>query len=143
MNDIDWWVWVIVAVIIIALLGVVAVRAGSARRVQGHRAKAATLREEAAAATVDARQREADASTARAQAEKARFEADRLEDEARQHDDAAQRTQGEVQERLAEADRVDPDVSVDRPADDTYVEDLGAGKHPDLGLDESQPRQDH
>jgi uncharacterized membrane protein YcjF (UPF0283 family) len=141
MDNIDWWVWLIIAVVIIALVAAT-MRVGSARRLQSHRDKAATLREEAGAATVEARHREADAATARAQAENARFEADRLEQEARQHDDEALRTHGEVQEQLAEADRVDPDLSVDPPADDAYVEDHGIGKHADLGPDESQPRQD-
>ena len=126
MGNIDWWVWAIIIVVVLVIAALV-VRAGSARRLQHRRDKATTLREEASVAAVDARDREADAAAARAEAERARLEAERLDREAGEHEELATKAHDGVQERLTEADRLDPgptpDPGAHRLDDDAAPED--------------------
>ncbi len=106
MNDIEWWVWLLVALaaVLIVVGLVVAVRkAGTERRMKQQRAKATELRDEAKESQVEAQQMQAAAASAKADAEEARLEAERLDRE-------AARASQSAAERAGEADRVDPDV---------------------------------
>ena len=57
MNDVDWWVWLIVALVVVAIVAAIAAamsRAGKERRREQQREKAIGLREEAKETAVDA-----------------------------------------------------------------------------------------
>lgn len=116
MDDMDWWVWLIIAVAIIALIAVVAYamrNQAAARAAERNRHRAGELREEAQVTGVEASRREADAASARAEAEEASVAAEQLERQARGHEQDAGEVRAEAGERLAEADRIDPDANDD------------------------------
>ncbi|MFI5430271.1 hypothetical protein [Aeromicrobium sp. UC242_57] len=120
MSDIDWWVWVIVAVVLIAvLLGLAAAsRQVATRRLVKQReqddldrGEAEKLRRDADATHAAVQRREAEAATAHADAEEARLQAQQLQREAADLDRDATRQRGALDDQLAEADRIDPDVT--------------------------------
>ncbi len=109
MNDIQWWVWLIIAAAVIALV-TIAVTVGRTRTDSARRAKAADLREEAETTQADVSRHKAEAMAARANAEETHAQAEELERRAEQHDQQVEATRDHSRERLAEADRIDPDV---------------------------------
>lgn len=112
MDDTNWWVWLIIALVIIALIAVVASmmrNRAKARAVEHNRHKAGRLRDEAQVTSVEASRREADAAAARADAEEARVRSEQLEREAQQHEHHAGEAREQVDERLRAADAIDPD----------------------------------
>lgn len=120
MSDIDWWVWIVIAIVVIAIvLGLVAAsrQAATRRLVKQHeqdelsRGEADRMRREADAAAAAVQRREADAATARADAEDARIQAEQLQRQAADLDTDATRQRETVEDQLAEADRIDPDVT--------------------------------
>ncbi|MGA8988609.1 hypothetical protein [Aeromicrobium sp.] len=122
MSDIDWWVWVVaaIAVVVVVLALVMASRRASTNKQvkqrednERRRVEATGIRDEAHVASVEAQRSEADAATAHADAEEARLAADRLEQQAADRDHEATQQRDAVDERLAEADRIDPDVHDD------------------------------
>lgn len=120
----DTWIWIVIAVVVaLLLLAVVAIgarkskEAGRRRRHEQElrdREKATVLRDEARDAAVTAQKTEAGAAVARADADEARLEAERLERHAVDLENEAAEVQGAADDRLAEADRLDPDVANDR-----------------------------
>ena len=138
MNDIQWWVWLIIALVIVALVAgaVAASRAASRRRAEEkgrqdeqNRLESSALRDDARSTKADTTRLEAEALTARADAEEARITAERLDDLTQEKMHAADSTRTEIDTRLQEADRIDPDVQVD--ADNTGEPDTrgSAGRH--------------
>jgi FtsZ-interacting cell division protein ZipA len=110
------WVWIVIALVVVALLAVVAVMANRKKR-ERNRAQAAELREKALHESTDvqkrealARETEAKAAASRAEADRKAAEAERLEAEAHQRAQAAGQRREEHQERLRQADDLDPDV---------------------------------
>jgi type II secretory pathway pseudopilin PulG len=127
MNDLDWWVWLIVALVVIAIVVAIAAaarRAGEERRREQHREKAAGLRNEAMETSIDAQRTSAAAVAATADADEKRLVAERLQEEAARADLAAK-------ERVREADQIDPDVS----DEDRTPGDHEAGRDRDVDLD--------
>lgn len=126
MSDIQWWVWVLIALVVVAVIAaaVAMSRAAARKKEQARlehdehqREKAALLREDARLTSVDIKRREAESLAAAADAEEARLAADELERKAAQHRDDADATRTAVDERLIEADRIDPDVDTDADRD--------------------------
>ncbi len=115
------WIWIILAVLVLAAVVALIARSSRTRQAQTRRTEAAQLREEgveheralrereAAAAEADARARQAEAVADQqaAQAERLRIEAERG-DEARAH------AQERRDEHFRRADALDPDVPTDR-----------------------------
>lgn len=104
--------WVIIALIVLAVLIAAALIAKSAQRKKHEvaRERAGELRTEAATSATEKREQEARAREAKAEADRVRAEADKLEARAEAtHTEYAQ-TQAHEEDRLREADRIDPDV---------------------------------
>jgi hypothetical protein len=107
--DTDTLIWIIVAaVIVLLLLGLAAVMVSRKKKEQ-RKAQAAELREDAVA-----RSPRVDEADARARA--ARTEAERAEAKAREAEQARTVEQAEFEDRIREADRLDP--AVDTKSDD-------------------------
>ena len=123
MDDI--WIWLIIAVVVVALVAILATfarRRSAVRTAHKNRRRAGELRDEAELTGVEASQREADAADARAEAERARVAAQQLERQAKDLESNAGEARDRANEHLAEADRIDPDVDVtsrERVADDS------------------------
>ena len=148
MDDINWWVWALIALAVIALIAIIGVamrNRAHAKAVQRDRFRAGELREEAEMSGIEASRREADAADARAEAEQARVAAEQLERQAQQHESDAGQVRAEAGERLAKADEIDPDIDDDltdrttandgggidgeRPTDESVGDDRPVGEH--------------
>ena len=148
MDEIDWWVWALIALAVIALIAIIGVtmrNRAHAKAVERNRHRAGELREEAEVSGIEASQREADAAAARAEAEEARVAAEQLERQAQQHERDAGQVRSEAGERLAKADEIDPDVDDDGVARDTTTGNRGIdGEHvSDDGRRDGQPGGEH
>ncbi len=148
MDDINWWVWALIALAVIALIAIIGVamrNRAHAKAVERDRFRAGELREEAEMSGIEASRREAEAADARAEAEQARVAAEQLERQAQQHERDAGQVRAEAGERIAKADEIDPDLDDDltdrpaaddrrgidgeRPTDDGRGDDRPAGEH--------------
>ncbi len=109
MEDIDWWVWVIIAVVAVLVIGALIAALGRGKSAERRRNEAAELREQALAAQEEVRERETEAAATRAKVEEAKVRADELERRAQAEQKAAASLKDDARERLAEADRIDPD----------------------------------
>ena len=123
MGNIDWWVWLIIAAVLVAIVVLVVVNATSTRRKENRRDKAADIRNQVRSSEVEARRREADALAARADAEAARLTAEGLDREAEDHEQRAAANYDEANEKLVEADRIDPDIDTGHGS---HVKDIDA-----------------
>ncbi len=110
--------WLLISLLLVAALvtiivvGVVLV-ALSSRRAQtqaDNKVHAHELRVEATAQADVIRERELDAQTAQVEADRARLEAERAEARAAEAQLALEQTEAQVEEKVREADRLDPDV---------------------------------
>lgn len=110
MGDIDWWVWLIIAVAAVLVIGVLVASLGRGRSVEHRRSEAAELREKAREAQEEAQARETEAAATRAKVEEAKVRADELERRADEQKESAAQLKDEARERLVKADRIDPDV---------------------------------
>ena len=118
MDDIQWWVWVIIAVVAVLIIGALLASFGPRRSAERRRTEAAELREKALAAQEEVRVRETEAASTRAKVEEAKVRASELERHAREQEEEAASIADEAQERLVKADRIDPDVDGDGTRDD-------------------------
>jgi uncharacterized coiled-coil DUF342 family protein len=115
------WVTIAVVVVLPVIAGAVALsKRVSARKEEGHRERAAELREQAAATQQGIRKHQAEADAAEARAREMKAEADRKQAEAKRLEADVQDKRSTLNEHvqrrdevLAEADEVDPDVDVD------------------------------
>jgi FtsZ-interacting cell division protein ZipA len=105
------WIIVVLIVLAVLLLAGLAWTAVQRKREQVGRARADELRSEAAQVAVDHPVQEARAREAAAEAEKARARADALESRAQQERVGYDQSRAEHEDRLREADEVDPDVT--------------------------------
>ena len=103
-------IWLIVAVVVVAALVVIAMQMSAKHKTGERRAHAAELRDEAVTTTsgLDETQRRAD--EAAAEAEIARAEAARAQERAAEARQGTQVEEAIVEDRVREADRIDPDV---------------------------------
>ncbi len=125
MEDIRWWVWVIIAVVAVLVIGALLASLGPRRSAERRRTEAAELREKALAAQEEVRVRETEAASTRAKVEEAKVRADELERHAREQEQEAASFSEEAQEHLAKADRIDPDVDGDSTSRERVVEPDG------------------
>ncbi|MBC9226974.1 hypothetical protein GL325_11600 [Aeromicrobium sp. 636] len=123
MDNIDTWVWVLIAVVAVLLVAALVWaltkgrQAKEQRRLEKereNREEAARLRDEAHEATVTARQTEAEAAAARADAEQARLDAERLEQRAGKLEGEATEVKQHAEHHSTQADKIDPDVTTDK-----------------------------
>lgn len=109
MEDIDWWMWVIIAVVAVLVIGALIAALGRDKSAERRRNEAAELREQALAAQEEVRERETEAAATRAKVEEAKVRADELERRAQAEQKAAADIRDQAQDHLAKADRIDPD----------------------------------
>ncbi|MCW2868094.1 MAG: hypothetical protein JWR20_2282 [Marmoricola sp.] len=126
--------WLIIAVVVIAVLLLVAVvvRSAQHKKKQVARERAGELRSEVATSSTEHQEQEALAREREAEAERARAQADRLQAQADRERTAVDQTRAHHEDRLREADRLDPDV--DHRADD-YSPTTRLGDQHDGGFD--------
>jgi outer membrane murein-binding lipoprotein Lpp len=104
------WIIVVLIVLAVLLLAGLAWTATQRKKDQVGRQRADELRSEAAQVATDHPVHEARAREAAAEAEQARARADALEARAHQERVGYDQSRAEHEDRLREADRVDPDV---------------------------------
>ena len=102
-------IWIVVLVVILVVLGVVVALLMNKRKTEQRRAHAAQLRTEAAGQSDAIAQSEREAAQAEAAAERARAEAARAEQRATEARQGVQMDQAVQEDRIREAQRVDPD----------------------------------
>jgi biopolymer transport protein ExbB/TolQ len=112
LQNVDPWVWVAVAVGVVAVIGLIAALASRKKRDWDH-TRAEAMRNKVEQELPDLRGREASALEAEAQAERARADAERLEAQARERRTEADEQRSTLNERLREADERDPLVNTD------------------------------
>lgn len=107
-----WMWWLIAAVVLIVIAGVLFAQRAKVKREADERARidAGRLREAASAGETTAADREARARGAQQEAEAARLEADRLEEQARAATGEARTHRDAVTETYQQADEIDPDA---------------------------------
>jgi hypothetical protein len=104
-----WLIWVIVIVVVI--VAIVAIVMMNKKRTEQRRIEAEGLRTEATTQAGGLTESQREAEEARAQAELARAEADRAAERAATAAQGHQVEQASYEDKLREADRVDPDVN--------------------------------
>ena len=107
------WIIIVLIVVAVLLLAGLVWTAMRRKRDQLGRQRADELRSEAAATAAEHPVQEARAREAEAEAERARARADQLQARAQEERTAFDQSQAHHEDRLREADRVDPDVTPD------------------------------
>jgi len=104
--------WLVIILIVLAVILAVALIASAMRRKkhQVARERASELRSDAAATAATTQVQEARAREAQAEADRARAQADRLEATAEEQRTSYDMTRAHQEDRVREADRLDPDV---------------------------------
>jgi outer membrane murein-binding lipoprotein Lpp len=105
------WIIIVLIVLAVLLLAGLAWTATQRKKDQIGRARADELRSEAAQVAVDHPVQEARAREASAAAEQAKARADALEVRAQEERVGYDQSRAEHEDRLREADRIDPDVT--------------------------------
>ena len=122
--------WVIIILIVLAVLLAAALIYTAMKRKKNEvaRQRAGELRSEAATSAVAKQEQEARAREAEAEAERARAQADKLDARAQSERTSYDQTRAAQEDRLREADRLDPDVD---HRDPNYTPGAGAtpGEH--------------
>ncbi len=109
-SDIVWLVVAVLVVLAVAALVVAMMRARKAKQAERDRLHAEHLRREAAAHAGGVAQTQVQALESEARAKRARAEAERAEAEAAEARQALEMEQAKNEDRLREADRIDPEV---------------------------------
>jgi hypothetical protein len=104
-----WLIWVIVVVVVLVIAALVIAMAGK-RRTEQRRGRAEELRQEASAHASGLSESQRQADELRAKADLAKTEAERLEERAATAEQGHQVEQAGYEDKLREADRLDPEV---------------------------------
>jgi len=116
LQNVDTWVWVVVAVVAaLLIIGVLAALGRHKKRDWDH-SRAEAIRSEVEERRPDLLKHEVSALEAEAQAEQARVDAERLEAQAREQRREVEDERSALTERLREADERDPLVDTDAGA---------------------------
>ena len=104
-------VWIVVVVIVVIALAAIIAAVARRKRLESKRTTAQAIRQETATSGAeDTARARVEAQEAQARAARARLEAERAEAEAAESHRGAQVEEAKYEDRLREADRVDPDV---------------------------------
>lgn len=142
MNTTGWIILIVVVVIVVIAIVVVALTAGRRRKLEHDRQQAGELRAAAGSDDLAAREREAKAARAEADAKQAEVEAEQRRREAAAHAAEAGEARSAVDDKLARADRLDPDVRTDRQGNRLDGPDEAAGRHAEPRIDGPAARAD-
>ena len=104
-----WLIWVIVIVVVLVVIAAV-VSMMNKRRTEQRRTRAEALRQEATAQASGLTESERQAEELRAKADLAKAEAQKVEQQAATAEQGHQVEQASYEDKLREADRLDPDV---------------------------------
>jgi hypothetical protein len=108
-------IWIVVAVVVALLvLGLLAALM-SKRKTEHRKTEAAELRQDALARTPELDQADVKARAAQVEADQARLNAQRAEEQAAEAEQARAAAQATYEDRIREADRLDPTVDTDSP----------------------------
>ncbi|MFJ4287156.1 hypothetical protein ACIPY0_16080 [Paenarthrobacter nicotinovorans] len=129
---------IVVAVVVIAAV-IIAVVVGRRKKAEVNGRRAGELREKAQEEAIGAHQAKAEAAQAEANALQAEAEANRLRKEAERHSEKAEEAHGRVEEHLRHADKLDPNATADRSADDGHGTHAGRGH---MGRDDADRTSD-
>ncbi|HET9420028.1 MAG TPA: hypothetical protein VFO49_02745 [Nocardioides sp.] len=125
----DTLIWIVVAVVVLLLIiGLLVALMGKKKTAQ-HRAQAVELRQDAQSRAPDLDEADVRAREAEVEAERARLEAQRAEARAAEAEQARAAEQAAYEDRIREADRLDPAVdtkSSDYEPDTRYPADTDA-----------------
>ena len=111
----DTVIWIVVAIVAaLLILGLLAAMM-SKRKTEHRKAEAAELRSDAHARTADLDEADVRTREAEVEAERARLEAERAEARATEAQQARVAEEASYEDRLREADRLDPTVDTDSP----------------------------
>lgn len=128
-------VGIVVVLVIIAIVVFLVMRQRSGAAVEANRRKADEIRSRAQETELEAKTREAEAASraaeaqrAQAAAQQAQVDAERLEREAGERQSGVQDIREDAAEQYRRADKVDPDVDVDK---DGTRRDDATGRHAD------------
>jgi FtsZ-interacting cell division protein ZipA len=107
-------IWLIVAIVvvllIVALVAMMVRRRQAAQRAEQDRARAEQLRQDAVAGSTVVQDSDLEARQARLEAERLRLEAEKAQERAREAEQGVRVEEARQEDKLREADRVDPDV---------------------------------
>ena len=109
-SDVVWIVVAVLVVLALAALVSVAMRKRKEKELDRQRTEAQQLRTEATTSAREATEARVDAQEAEARAERLRLEAERAQDSAAQARQGYDVEQARIEDRVREADRLDPDV---------------------------------
>jgi len=127
--DSDTVIWIVVAVVVaLLILGLLAALMNK-RKTEQRKAQAAELRQDAQSRTPDLDEADVRAREAEVEAERARLEAERAQTRAAEAEQARAAEQAGYEDRIREADRLDPAVdtkSSDYEPDTRYPADSDA-----------------
>jgi outer membrane murein-binding lipoprotein Lpp len=104
-----WLIWLIVIVVVVVVIAAVIAATGK-RRTEGRRQRAEQLRDEASTHAAVLPESERQAEELRAKADLARTEATRAEERAADAEQGHRIEQASYEDKLREADRLDPEV---------------------------------
>jgi hypothetical protein len=104
-----WLTWLIVIVVVVLVVGAIVALTGKRRAVQ-RRERAAELRDEASGHAAELPKTQRQAEELRAKADLARTEAARAEEQAADAEQGHRIEQASYEDKLREADRLDPEV---------------------------------
>ena len=106
----DTLIWIIVAVVVALVVIGLLVTLMNRKKQRQHEARAAELRQDAAARTPVVEEADVRAKEAQVEADRARYEAQKAEARAQQAQQARVVEEAELEDQLREADRLDPRV---------------------------------
>lgn len=108
-------IWIVVAVVVALLVLGLLANLMSKRKTEHRRTEAAELRQDAQARTPDLDQADVRARAAQVEADQARLNAQQAEAQALEAEQARAAEQATYEDRIREADRLDPTVDTDTP----------------------------
>jgi flagellar basal body-associated protein FliL len=108
--DMSTIIWIIVAVIVVLAVAALIAAMMRKRKAEQQRVHAQHLRREAVSNVDRVQQSDVEAKEAEARAERARLEAERAEAQAVEAQRAVDMERATYEDRIREADRIDPDV---------------------------------
>lgn len=104
------WLIVVIVIVVVVVIAALVFSMASKRRTEQHRARAEELRQEASVQASGLTESRREAEQRRAEAELARTEAERTEQRAAAAEQGHQVEQADYEDKVREADRLDPDV---------------------------------
>ena len=114
-THVDTWVWIVIAVVVVLAVVALLAAAANKKKVERRRAEAEQIRSDAHTHSAGVMDAERQAREAEQNAARARAEAERAEQQAAEAARARDMEHATHEDRIREADRIDPDVDTRSP----------------------------